>query len=395
VAKSILVSGPIEPGLRRGENFTIFQIHFDRSKGRAPPIGDEQQPDTRRLEVVWNRLKHQGVSENVWNIIRNGSRKTTDKVYQSAWRIWVRWCHQRGANPVRSDIAVILNFLADLFESGRSYSSINVHRSMLSSTLDPVGGIPVGQHQVVVKLLQSIYYLKPPKPKYANTWDVNLVLSFLASLGPNEELDLKTISHKLTILLALSTFLRVGELANIERNSIHFSETEASFSLSKPRKSQKTGPVANFTLKRLPNSQLCPVDCLGYYIFMTDVLRTSSSSKLLVSFIKPHRPVTATTISIWIKSVLSGAGIDKSFTAHSTRGAASSKAAAAGIPIDEILKRASWTKESTFLRFYKRTVTSSSCDSVVLGRRFLVFSPGFEITLKVERRVFAYNCWLS
>lgn len=179
---------------------------------------------------------------------------------------------------MRSDVALILNFLADLYEAGRSYSSINVYRSMLSSTLDPVEGISVGQHQVVVKLLQSIYFLRPPKPKYAHTWDVNLVLSFLSSLGSNEDLDLKTISRKLSILLALSTFLRVGELAHIERNSIQFSEGEATFSLGQPRKTQKAGSLANFTLKRLPNSCLCPVDCLGYYVFLTDVLRTDRKS---------------------------------------------------------------------------------------------------------------------
>ena len=83
--ESILVSGPIEPSLRRGKNFTVSEIHFDRSKGRASSISGKQQPGPLRLEVVWNRLKHRGVSAKVWNIIRNGSRKTTDKVYQSAW----------------------------------------------------------------------------------------------------------------------------------------------------------------------------------------------------------------------------------------------------------------------------------------------------------------------
>ena len=88
----------------------------------------------------------------------------------------------------------------------------------------------MGQHQVVIKLLQSIYYLRPPKPKYAHTWDVNLVLSFLSSLGSNEDLDLKAISRKLTILLALSNNKSFNKIIlNILNKFIRISKTDFQF----------------------------------------------------------------------------------------------------------------------------------------------------------------------
>ena len=61
-------------------------------------------------------------------------------------------------------------------------------------------------------------------------------------------------------------------------------------------------------------------------------------------------------------------GIDTGiFSAHSTRGAAISKARAAGVSIPDILRAADWSSVSTFKRFYHRPVHSSEFGWVVLG----------------------------
>ena len=66
---------------------------------------------------------------------------------------------------------------------------------------------------------------------------------------------------------------------------------------------------------------LCTRATLAEYILRTEKLR--SSSKLLISFTRPHKPVYTSTVGRWFKSVLSSAGIDISvFKAHSVRGAA-------------------------------------------------------------------------
>jgi len=52
----------------------------------------------------------------------------------------------------------------------------------------------------------------------------------------------------------------------------------------------------------------------------------------------------------WIKTCIADAGIDGSvFSAHSTRGAGASKAAASGVAIEAILKAASWSSELTLI----------------------------------------------
>ncbi|KAI9562463.1 hypothetical protein GHT06_009896 [Daphnia sinensis] len=57
------------------------------------------------------------------------------------------------------------------------------------------------------------------------------------------------------------------------------------------------------------------------------------------------------------KEQLKEASIDTTtFSAHSTRGAAASKAAASGIPIQAVLNQGHWFRESTFAKFYKRDI---------------------------------------
>ena len=71
------------------------------------------------------------------------------------------------------------------------------------------------------------------------------------------------------------------------------------------------------------------------------------------------------TIGRWIKEQLKEAGIDTStFSAHSTRGAAASKAAASGISIQTILDQGQWPRESTFAHFYHRETVSGQSNPV-------------------------------
>ena len=98
---------------------------------------------------------------------------------------------------------------------------------------------------------------------------------------------------------------------------------------------------------------LCTMSTLAEYILRTEKLR--SSSKLFISFIRPHKPVTTSTVGRWIKSVLSSAGIDTSvFKAHSVTGASVTNAHIRGVPVEEILRTADWTNERTFRKYYLR-----------------------------------------
>ena len=320
------------------------------------------------MEVIRNRLRQLGFSDGVVSILLGGTRDSTNAAYASAWKHWLDWCRGGSKDPLSNDLVQFIEFLAHLFKSGKSYSTINICRSSLSSTLDPIDGSNIGKHPIVNRFMRAIYNQNPPRPRYSSTWNVDTVLKLIQTWGPNECLNAKFLVKKMAILLALSTFMRTSELASIDKHSVTFHETGVSFTLTKLRKSQQTGPVQDFQLKKLPDPLLCPVSCLGFYVYSTDVLRTDeNSAHLFISPSKPYINVSPTTISRWIKNVLKQAGIGSQFSAHSTRGAASSKAAANGLSILSILKKGNWAHETTFTRFYRREAHTPVVEESVLN----------------------------
>ena len=70
------------------------------------------------------------------------------------------------------------------------------------------------------------------------------------------------------------------------------------------------------------------------------------------------------TIARWLKAVLTSADVDTSvFSAHSTRGASSSKAVMSGVTLQAILHTADWSSAGTFKRFYCRIEDSGGVQS--------------------------------
>ena len=84
------------------------------------------------------------------------------------WK-WANWCGERNRNPFSGPISDVANFLAELFEQGYQYSSLNAYRSSISSIHEKTDSLPVGQHPTVVRLLKGAYNKRPPLPRYSST----------------------------------------------------------------------------------------------------------------------------------------------------------------------------------------------------------------------------------
>ena len=70
-----------------------------------------------------------------------------------------------------------VNFLAELFEMGYSYSSLNSYWSAISSVHEHIEGMAIGQHPMVARVLKGAYNIRPPIPRYKSTWKVAQVIS--------------------------------------------------------------------------------------------------------------------------------------------------------------------------------------------------------------------------
>jgi pheromone shutdown protein TraB len=99
---------------------------------------------------------------------------------------------------------------------------------------------------------------------------------------------------------------------------------------------------------------------LKSYLYRTATLRGSTSTRLLISYVKPHGAVTTNTLSRWIKQLLTLSGIDTSiFKAHSTRVASVSKVSNF-LPVDVILKHVGWSSDFVFRKHYNKPIADNN-----------------------------------
>ena len=329
-------------------------------RGTEPTAVALTTPPISRLESIGRRYQAEGFSPEATNLITAGWSTGTNTVYQSAWRKWCSWCSGEHIDPLSGGVNALANYLAKLFSDGLQHRSINTARSAISMTHSHVEGLPLGKHQAVSRIMRGIYNSRPPTPKYTVTWDVRAVTSFLKGLGPNGTLSLKQLSGKLVMLMALVEASRSSELAALDLRFRSFNPEGVSFKLPTLTKKRSPGaPPRELLFGAFPDdTDLCVCQCLRAYEEATIDLRTqppSAPNRLFISHVKPHRPVTSQRIAHWLRDVMEASGVDtRVFSAHSTRGAATSAARDKGVPLQDILQTADWSRESTFTKFYYR-----------------------------------------
>ena len=87
------------------------------------------------------------------------------------------------------------------------------------------------------------------------------------------------------------------------------------------------------------------------------------------TYIQPHGPVTSQRLSHWLKEMLQKAGVDTAvFKAHSVRGASSTAASEKGASMEDILRTADWSTDSTFRRFFRPSHNNSYAQTVLRPR---------------------------
>ena len=264
----------------------------------------------------------------------------------------------------------VANFLASLYQEGYQYNSVNAYRSAISSVHDKVDGLPIGQHPIIIRLIKGIFNVRPPVPRYSSTWDVQTVLTHLESCGKSENLPLRMLTLKTVLLLAITRPSRTADLSQLNITKMRPSSDGVAFLPTTLAKQSRQGkPIQEFFFPLfLPNTLLCPVNTLRTYVDKTRPLR-GEETRLFISFIKPHKAVTSSTIARWLKMIIEQAGIDTSiFGAHSTRGASTSAAARAGITTEDILKAANWSSESVFQRFYHKIVDKAAYGRAIINQ---------------------------
>ena len=134
------------------------------------------------VSCIRDRCQNGKLSNAATDLVLSSWRDKSMRSYNSSFNKWACWCVEQERNPISGPISDVANFLANLFEEGYQYRSINVYRSSISTTHDKVDGYSVGQHPTVTRLMRGVFNKRPPLSKYSYTWDVHKVTSYISNL---------------------------------------------------------------------------------------------------------------------------------------------------------------------------------------------------------------------
>ena len=156
-----------------------------------------------------------GLDADDLNFLSNHLSLVTQTGYGYVFKRFQNFCRSRGQDPFVCDPTIIVKYIRSLYDGGAAYSTVNHHRSCISKFHAGFGHLSVGSHPMISQAVKAVFRLRPPLPKYINTFDVSLVFTYIARLPTNEALTLKQLTFKTLFLLTSSTISRLSSMGRL------------------------------------------------------------------------------------------------------------------------------------------------------------------------------------
>ncbi len=152
----------------------------------------------------------------VQETIASARAPATRKLYSSKWGVFESWCLARAIDPVNCPVGPVLEFLQERLTAGAAATTLRVYVAAIAARrkLDEV---PVGRHRMVSSFMSGVRRLRPARPMAVPSWDLSVVLEGLvaATFEPLESAPERILTLKVTLLLALTSLKRVGDLQDL------------------------------------------------------------------------------------------------------------------------------------------------------------------------------------
>ncbi len=127
------IGGPLveEPTLVVRADSATDSSPLARASETGSPLSGERNnmaPSTRAVGSLHLAAQREptGLPERVLNTISEARAPSTRRLYALKWSVFSTWCLNRGENPSTSELAVVLSFLQELLDKGRSHSTLKV-----------------------------------------------------------------------------------------------------------------------------------------------------------------------------------------------------------------------------------------------------------------------------
>ena len=159
------------------------------------PSAEPQELHPAGMQGIGQRVQERSYTAEAAGLMTDSWRPAAQEAYNyyiTKWKTYVTSLSVSLWDPTPVDVA---NFLAYLFMKGTSRSAINTARSALSAFLPPPqNGPSIGSRPEVCRILKGVFERRPALPRYNHTWDVDMVLAYLAAMPDIEDMSLKDLT---------------------------------------------------------------------------------------------------------------------------------------------------------------------------------------------------------
>ncbi|XDV44795.1 hypothetical protein PO909_013034 [Leuciscus waleckii] len=302
--RSPLGSPPLaNPDLVPRADATVCNRPVAYSTEVRPPGSGEQDylaPPSRLVgpTCVAAQRVPQDLPEGVLNTIMEARAPSTRRLYHLKWSVFSSWCLARNLDPHTCEVPMVLSFLQELLDVGRTPSMLKVYVAAIAAYHAPVDGQSLGRNYLVVQFLKGARRINPSRPPSVPSWDLSTVLRALKGppFEPLQSVDLKLLSLYTALLLALASIKRVGDLQalSVIPSCLEFGVGDSKVIL-KPRHGYVPKVLSTpfraqvITLLALPPSMevgeanlLCPVRALRIYLERSASFKTFRTALCLL-----------------------------------------------------------------------------------------------------------------
>ncbi len=119
----------------------------------------------------------------------------------------------RAIDPVNCPVGPVLEFLQEKLTTGAAATTLRFYIAAIAAWRE-LDEIPLGRHRMVSAFMHGVRRLRPVRPIAVPSWDLSVVLEDLvaARFEPLDSAPERILTLKVTLLLALTSLKRVGDL---------------------------------------------------------------------------------------------------------------------------------------------------------------------------------------
>jgi len=177
LASSVVVSSRDKHVHRRSKKVTFVAEAIETATHEQVSPGNKE-PSVTRLAAMQQAVQDQGFSEAVAVRMASSRRQGTNKLYQSRWAYWQKWCKDNGWDPNVPSSPRLTEFLLYIFnQKGWSVSTIKGYSSTICSTLRVISGKDLSSDPILKELLNSFFHERPVSRCSTPKWNLAKVLN--------------------------------------------------------------------------------------------------------------------------------------------------------------------------------------------------------------------------